>query len=121
MLSKGVAALHQKSQLDYFSGDQNKMVRLTADVDSHSLSKNHTFLLKETLQLCIAEEANLRLLNVKTIWSNQNNLIVAGSNFYVCATYSVQSGWHVRTACYREGDNTSKIPQNHRYMEQLSL
>jgi hypothetical protein len=44
----------------------------------------------------IAEEANLRVLKVKTIRSNSNNLIIAGLNFYVCATYSVQYGWHVR-------------------------
>jgi hypothetical protein len=58
---------------------------------------------------------------VKTIRSIQNNLIVAGLNFYVCATYSVQSGWHVKNACCREGDNTSIIPQYHRYMEQQGL
>jgi hypothetical protein len=92
-----------------------------ADVESHRLSKDHTFLLKETLQLCIAEEANLCLLKVKTIMRNQNNLIVAGLNSYVYATYSVQSGWHDRNACCREGDNTSVIPPNHSYMEQQGL
>ena len=92
-----------------------------AYVEIHCLSKDHTFQLKKTLQICIAEEANLHVLKVKTIRSGLNNLIIAGLNFYVNTTYSVQSGWHVRTACCREGDNTSKIPQNHRYMEHQGL
>jgi hypothetical protein len=65
-------------------------------VESHCLVKGHTFQLKEMLQICIAEEANLHLIKVKTIKSNEYNLIVAGRNFYVCATYSVQYGWQVQ-------------------------
>ncbi len=86
MTSKGVATLPQNTQLGYFSGDWNKMVQPMAYVESHHLLQDYTFLLKETLQLCIAEEANLRLLKVKTIRSNHNNIIVVGSNFYVYAT-----------------------------------
>jgi hypothetical protein len=52
--------------------------------------------MKETLQICIAEETNLHVIMVKIIRSNSNNLIVTGWNFYVCATYSVQYGWQVR-------------------------
>jgi hypothetical protein len=74
--------------------------------------------LKETLQIRIAEEANLCVIKVKTIRSNSNNHIVAEWNFYVCATYSVHYGWHVTKACCREGDNLSIIPQNHRDIEQ---
>jgi hypothetical protein len=88
-----------------------------AYVKSHYLSKDHTFQLKEMLQIRIAEEVNVRVLKVKTIRSNSNNLIVAGWNFYVCATYSVQYGWHIRNACCREGDNTSIISQIHRDIE----
>ncbi len=65
----------------------------------------------------IAEEANLHVLKVKMIRSNSNNLIIAELNSYVCATYSVQYGWHVRIACCREGDNASIIPQHHRDIE----
>jgi hypothetical protein len=61
-------------------------------VESHRLSKDHTFQLKEMLCINIAEEANLHVLKVKPIRSNSNNLIVARWNFYVCATYSVQYG-----------------------------
>ncbi len=49
MSTKGVAASPQKSQLSIFTGDQNKMVQPMAYVESHCLSKNHTFQLKETL------------------------------------------------------------------------
>ncbi len=69
------------------------------DVESHCLSQDHTFQLKEMLQLCIAKEANLCQLKVKMIRGNHNNIVVAGSNFYVYATYSVQSGWMARNAC----------------------
>jgi hypothetical protein len=73
------------------------------------------------LQLRIAEEANFHQLKVKTIRSNHNNIIVAGSNFYMYATYSVHSGWMVRHACCIEGNNTSVIPPNHKYIEEQGL
>jgi hypothetical protein len=92
-----------------------------AYMKSHPLSKDHTFQLKETLQICIAEEVNLCVLKVKTIRSDSNNLIITGLNFYMCATYSVQYGWLVRNACCREGDNTSVIPQIHRDIKQKGL
>jgi hypothetical protein len=90
-------------------------------VESHHLFKGHSFQLKETLQICIAEEANLCLIKVKTIRSDSNNLIVAGRNFYLCATYSVQYGWQVSKACCREGDDFSIIPHNHRVIEEKGL
>jgi hypothetical protein len=102
-------------------GDPNKMVCPMEYVESHCLFKGHTFQLKETLQIRIAEEANLNLINVKTIRSNSNNLIVAGRNFYVCVTYSVHYGWQVSKACCREGDDFSIIPQNHRVIEEKGL
>ncbi len=73
------------------------------------------------LQIPIAEEANLRLIKVKTIRSNSMNLIVAGRNFYVSATYSGQYGWQVTIACCRFGDNFSIIPQKHMVMEDKGL
>jgi hypothetical protein len=90
-------------------------------VVSHRLLKGHTSPSKETLQIRIAEEANLCLIKVKTIRSNSNNLIVAGRNFYVCATYSIQYGWQVSKACCREGDNFSIIQPNHRVIEEKGL
>ncbi len=90
-------------------------------VESHHLEKGHTFQLKDTLQICIAEEANLRLIKVKTIRSDSTNLIVAGRNFYMSSTYSVQYGWQVTKACYRFGNVFSIIPQKHMVMEDKGL
>jgi hypothetical protein len=90
-------------------------------MESHCLEKGHTFQLKETLQICIAEEVNLCLIKMKTIRSNSMNLIVAGRNFYVSPTYSVQYGWQVTKACCRFGDNFSIIPQNHMVVEDKGL
>ncbi len=121
MSNKGVSTLPQKSQQGLFTGDPNKMVRPMEYVKSHHLYKGHTFQLKETLQICIAEEAICCIINNKTIRSDFNNLIVAGRNFYVCTTYSVQCGWQVSKACCREGDHFSIIPQNHRVLEEKGL
>jgi hypothetical protein len=97
------------------------MIQTIADVESHCFLQTHLFHLKETLLLCIAEEANLCQIKVKTIRSYHNNLMVAGSNFYVYATYSLQLGWVVRTACCREGDDTSKSLANLRYIGEKGL
>jgi hypothetical protein len=94
------------------------MIQLMEDVKFCHLLQNHLFQLKEKLQLCIAEEANLHHIKVKIIRSDHDNLIVAGSNFYVYATYTVPSGWVVRAACYREGDDTSTIAPNLRYIKE---
>jgi hypothetical protein len=122
MSNKGIATLPQKSQLGNFKGDLNEMVQPMEYVESFCLLKGHSFQLKETLQIRIAEEANLCLIKVKTIRSNFNNLIVAGRNFYMCATYFVLYGWQVTKACCsREGDNFSIIPPNHRVIEENGL
>jgi hypothetical protein len=121
MSNKGISTSPQKSQKGLFTGDPNEMVRPMEYVESHRLLKGHTFQLKKMLQIRIAEEANLRLIKVKTIRSDSNNLIVAGRNFYVCATYSVQCGWQVSKACHREGDDFGIIPQNHRVFEEKGL
>ncbi len=121
MSNKGDSTLPQKSQLGIFKGDPNKMVFPMEYVESHRFFKGHTFQLKEMLQIRIAEKANLRLIKVETIRSNSNNLIVAGRNFYIYATYPVQCGWQVSKACCREGDIFSIIPQNHRVIEEKGL
>jgi hypothetical protein len=77
--------------------------------------------IKETLQIRIAEEANLHLIKVKTIRSHSMNLIVAGRNFYMSTTYSVQYGWQGTKACCRFGNDFSIIPQKHMVMEDKGL
>jgi hypothetical protein len=90
-------------------------------VESHLLDKGHTFQLKEMLQVRIAEEVNLHLIKAKTIRSNSMNLTVAGRNFYVSTTYSVQYGWQVMKAWCRFEDDFSIIPKNHMVMEDKGL
>jgi hypothetical protein len=121
MSNIAISTSPQKSQLGIFKGDPNKMVCLIEYMESHCLFKGDTFQLKEALQICIAEEANLHLIKVKAIRSDSNNHIVAGRNFYMCATYSVQYGWQVPKACCREGDDFSIISQNHRVIEEKGL
>ena len=55
------------------------------------------------------------------IRSDLNNLIVAGSNFYVHATYSLQLGWVVRNVFCQKGDNTRKIPSHLKYIGNKAL
>jgi hypothetical protein len=86
-------------------------------LESHRIEKGQSFQLKEMLQIRIAEKANLCLIKVKTIRSDSMNLIVAGRNFYVSATYSVQYGWQFTKAFCRFGDDFSIIPQKHMVME----
>ncbi len=49
------------------------------------------------------------------------NLIVAGRNFYMSTTYSVQYGWQGTKACCRFGNDFSIIPQKHMVMEDKGL
>jgi hypothetical protein len=119
--SNEVTTSPQKSQSGNFNGDPNKIVRQMEYVESHRLEKGHTFQLKDMLQIRIAEEANLRLIKVKTIRSDSTNLIVAGRNFYLSATYSVQYGWQVTKVCCRFGENFSINPQKHMLMEDKGL
>ena len=57
------------------------------DVESNHLEEDHTFVNKEILNLCIAEEANLRCIKMKVERSDDINLIVVGINFYVRGTF----------------------------------
>ena len=58
------------------------------DVESNRLVEDHTFVTKDILNLCIAEEANLRCIKMKVERSDDTNLIVVGINFYVRGAFS---------------------------------
>ncbi len=90
-------------------------------VESSCLVVNYLFQLKEMLQICIAEEGNPHQIKLKTVRRDHMNLIVAGSNCYVYATYLLQSGWVVRNACYREGEDTRKIPSHLKCIDDKAL
>jgi hypothetical protein len=90
-------------------------------VESHHLLNGHTFQLKETLQIRIAEEANLCLSRLRQSEAIPIISLSLGGIFHLCATYSVQCCWQVSNACCREGDNFNIIPQNHRVFEEKGL
>ena len=90
-------------------------------VEAHPLVAGQTFQHKETLQICIAEEANLRNIKVKIVRSSHVTYIVGGYNFYVAAGYQMQTGWLVRVACCHEGDDVLRIPPNSHYFDERQL
>jgi hypothetical protein len=53
------------------------------DVESNRLEEDHTFVTKDILNLCIAEEANLKCIKMKVERSDGTNFILVGINFYV--------------------------------------
>ena len=74
------------------------------------LMPDHTFAKKDTLQIRIAEEANLHNIKVKVLKSCKVQDEVAGENFYVKASNLIYEGWKVHTCICRENDNTLQIP-----------
>jgi hypothetical protein len=115
-------SLPQKSQVGLFLGDQNTVIRMMAAVKSSRLEIDHSFQFKETLQICIGKEGNLRQIKLKTIrFDHVNFFIIAESNFYVYAAYLLQLGWEVQKACCQEGDDTRKIPHHLKYINDRAL
>jgi hypothetical protein len=58
-------------------------------IEAHPLVGGKTFQQKETLQICIAEEANKRNIKVKIGQSSHATYIVGGYNFYVATGYQI--------------------------------
>jgi hypothetical protein len=108
----------QWGQINLYSGDQTPSIRLMMVVEAHPLVAGQTFQHKETLQICIAEEANLRNIKVKIVPSSHVTYIVGGYNFYVAAGYQIQMGWLVRVACCRKGDDILRIPLSAHYFDE---
>jgi hypothetical protein len=111
----------QRGQMISYSGDQTPSIRLMMVIEAHPLVASQTFQHKETLQICIAEEANLCNIKVKIVWSSHLTYIVGGYNFYVAAGYQMQMGWLVRVACCRKGDDFLRIPPSAHYYDERQL
>jgi hypothetical protein len=62
-----VTSSPQKSQVGLFLGDQSAIIRTMAAVKSTRLEINHSFQLKEILQICIGEEGNMWQIKLKTM------------------------------------------------------
>jgi hypothetical protein len=116
-----ITTLPQRHQLRSYIGDQTPSIRLMMVGEAHPLVAGQTFQHKETLQICIAEEANLRNIKVKIVRSSHVMYIVGGYNFYVAAGYQMQTGWLVRVACCRKGDDLLRIPLNSHYFDERQL
>ncbi len=104
-------------QMHSYICDQTPSIRLMMVIEAHPLVAGQTFQHKETLQICIAEEANLCNIKVKIVRSSHVMYIVRGYKFYVAAGYQMQTGWLVRVACCREGDDVLRIPPNSHYFD----
>jgi hypothetical protein len=120
-----VAYAHRKSlrqetssedlDLEEHSGVLFAQLRTMSEVESSPLLVDHTFLLKELLQLCIAEEANFSGCQVTSYRSDDKRVQVigcAGSGFSVQAVFSLSSGWKVTKAVTR-GISPSKESQDY--------
>jgi hypothetical protein len=113
-----ITTLPQQGQMHSYKGDQTLLIWLMIVVEGHPLVAGQTFQHKETLQIRIAEEANLRNIKVKIVRSSHVAYIVGGYNFYVVTGYQNQTGWLVRVACCREGDDVLKIPPSAHYFDE---
>jgi len=79
------------------------------DVESNQLEEDHKFVTQDILNLCIAEEANLRCIKIKVERSDPTNLIIVGFKFYVSGAFSENAGWTAHIVVCREGDDLLKI------------
>jgi hypothetical protein len=84
-----ITTLPQRHQTHSYIGDQTPSIRLMMVVEAHPLVAGQTFQHKETLQIRIAEEANLRNIKAKIVWSSHVTYIVGGYNFYIAAGYQM--------------------------------
>ncbi len=111
----------QWHQMHSYIGDQTPSIRLMMVIEAHPLVAGQMFQHKETLQIRIAKEANLCNIKVKIVQSSHVMYIVGGYNFYAAAGYQMQTGWLVRVACCREGDDVLRIPPNSHYFDERQL
>jgi hypothetical protein len=116
-----ITTLPQRHQMHSNFGNQTPSIRLMMVIEAHPLVAGQMFQHKETLQICIAKEANLRNIKVKIVWSCHITYIVRGYNFYLAAGYQMQTGWLVCVACCREGDDVLRIPPNSHYFDERQL
>jgi hypothetical protein len=116
-----ITTLPQWGQMYSYIRDQTPSIWLMMVIEAHPLVAGQAFQHKETLQICIAEEANLRNIKVKIVQSSRITYIVRGYNFYVAAGYQIQTGWLVRVACCHEGDDMLRIPPTAQYFDERQL
>ncbi len=92
-----------------YSGDACPILWLMSVVQQRCLVVGDTFQFKETLSMRIAEEANIRGVEISIVRSDKFQLLVVGVEFYVKASFSERKGWVVTTAIVCEGDRMMPI------------
>jgi hypothetical protein len=96
-----------------FSGCLTTVLRPMTDVQNVRLEVNHNFPDKEMLLMRVAEEANLRGVNVYCARSDLRDYVCTGSKFCVRASHTEQNGWMVSVASVRESDEFGPAAQHH--------
>ena len=95
---------NEEYEPESFSGCLALFLRPMADVQKGRLEVNHTFPDKEMLLMWVAEEANLRGVNLFCSRSDLRDYTCTGSKFCVKAHHTEQNGWTVSVANVRECD-----------------
>ena len=93
-----------------YSGDNTSTLRPMRTVLSSRLENGDTFVDKDILKLRIAEEANLRRIQIRWKRSDLTQVIAVGEDFFVSASLNQKKGWVVKQAQVRDGDDGVAIP-----------
>jgi hypothetical protein len=94
-----ITTLPQWGQMNSYSGDQTPLIWLMMVIEAHPLVAGQKFQHKETLQICIAEEANLRNIKVKIVWTVTSLIFLEDITFTLPqGTRFRQGGWYVLPA-----------------------
>ena len=95
---------NEEYEPESFSGCLAPLLRPMADVQNVRLDVDHNFPDKEMLLMRVAEEANLRGVDVYCARSDLRDYACTGSKFCVKANHTEQHGWLVSVANVRESD-----------------
>jgi hypothetical protein len=98
--------VHEEYIPESYSGCLSPFLRPMADVQKGRLEVHHTFPDKNMLLMRVAEEANLRGVNIFSARSDLREYTCTGSQYCVRANHTEQNGWTVSVAAVRECDTS---------------
>jgi hypothetical protein len=98
--------VHEEYIPESYSGCLSPFLRPMADVQKGRLEVHHTFPDKNMLLMRVAEEANLRGVNIFSARSDLREYTCTGSQYCVRANHTEQNGWTVSVADVRECDTS---------------
>jgi hypothetical protein len=94
---------------DEFTGDSTPTLCPESKVLTDRLEVGHSFALKSTLIMRVAQEANLRGIDFNTVRSDILSFKCTGTRFGVEAFHSELNGWRVRVCATRDGDDYNGV------------